>query len=145
MSPKPDFHQVMTRKVGLGADLVRGISPSQDIGGASPEMSDDRWGRLAEEARALQHAALEIAATADQPDSPKGGAALRERIASNPARLRSLANALASHSGELIVAAQRHDIARSRELVAQLDADCRSCHRELRDTGADTDASRNAT
>ena len=58
-------------------------------------------------------------------------AQVQARFDREPAKLRELAGALASHTGDLATAARAHDAARAGALVDQLDPVCESCHLEF--------------
>jgi len=138
------FHEIMTNEIDPGADVVWEIGNRAigDQAGIDPtKMTDTEWTKLAEGADALRASALKIA-TMDpivltRPGVPIGdegapgghsSATVQERFDRDPQSLRDLANALASHSGEIAAAARAHDAARAGPLLDQLDGVCESCH-----------------
>ena len=58
-------------------------------------------------------------------------AMVQARFDQDPQKLRDLANALASHMGELVAATRAHDAAKAGPLIDQLDCVCESCHLEF--------------
>jgi len=146
-APALTFHEVMKDKVDKNADELWDISNAA-IGDAAgldaSKMTDERWAQLTTKAEAVQQAALEIA-TMDplvvarpgvkiSDEGIPGGhtaAMVQERLDKDPEKLRDLANALASHMGELVAATRAHDAARAGPLIDQLDSVCESCHLEF--------------
>jgi hypothetical protein len=104
-------------------------------------MTATEWFKLAEGADALRASALKIA-TMDpivltRPGVPIGdegapgghsSATVQERFDKDPQTLRDMANALATHTGDIATAARAHDAAKAGPLIDQLDGVCESCH-----------------
>lgn len=145
--PARTFHEVMKTDLDLSADRVWAVGNSAigDQAGINPAlMNDAKWTELAAGAEAVRKAALEIATMdplvlarpgvkiADE-DIPGGHSAaqVQARFDKDPQALRDLANALASHTGDLAAAAEAHDAARAGPLIDQLDGVCESCHLEF--------------
>ena len=146
-APALTFHEVMKDGIDRNADALWDIS-NQAIGeraGIDPaRMTDARWDQLADRAEAVHRAALEIVAMdplvvarpgvkISDEDIPGGHSAaqVQARFDREAAKLRELAGALASQTGDLATAARAHDAARAGALVDQLDPVCESCHLEF--------------
>ena len=146
-APALTFHEVMKDKVDKNADELWDVSNAAigDAAGLDPtKMTDERWAQLTAKAEAVQQAALEIATmdplTVAKPgvkisdEGIPGGhtaAMVQARFDQDPQKLRDLANALASHMGELVAATRAHDAAKAGPLIDQLDGVCESCHLEF--------------
>jgi hypothetical protein len=140
------FHEVMKDEVDVRADLVWAVGNAAigDRGGIdAAKMSDADWVKLAEGAASLQQAALKIATMdplivtrpgvkildEDEPlgDKPQD---IQARFDKDPEALRGMANALATHAGDIVTAAKAKDAARAGMLIDQLDGVCENCHVE---------------
>jgi hypothetical protein len=145
-APALTFHEVMKDQVDKNADELWDISNAAigDQAGIDPaKMTDQRWNDIAERAEAVQQAALTIATMnplviakpgvkISDEDTPFGhtAAQVQARFDKNPQDLHDMANALATHTGDLAKAARAHDAARAGLLIDQLDGVCENCHLE---------------
>jgi hypothetical protein len=105
-------------------------------------MTDADWKNLAAAATNLHNAALDLASLPEPLTVVKPGAkiafedtdwgdkasAVQHNVDQDPQGLRDLANALAKHSADIAMAADKHDAAAAGKLINELDGVCESCH-----------------
>lgn len=141
------LHEIMKDQIDKNADELWDVTNSAigDAAGIDPaKMDDARWAKVIELATNVQSGARQIAALdpivvvkpgvkiADE-DVPFGdsAASVQANVDNDRAGLRSFANNLADHMGQLIAAAKNKDAAKAGPLIDALDGVCESCHLEF--------------
>ena len=142
---KTTVHEVMKDEVDTRADDVWAVGNkhmSEDAGMNGATMTEADWKKLAAAATSLHSAALELASLPDPLTVVKPGAkiafedtdwgdkatAVQHNVDQDPQGLRDLANELASHSSDIVTAANNRDAATAGKLINELDGVCESCH-----------------
>jgi len=141
------LHEIMKDQIDKNADELWEVTNSAigDGAGLNPDKMDDaRWAQTIDYATKVRAGALQIAALdpivvvkpgvkiADE-DVPFGdsAASVQANIDKDRAGLRSFANNLADHMGQLIEASKNKDTEKAGPLIDALDGVCESCHLEF--------------